>query len=117
MPYTFLWGLGLLASRKDVQEKAYAAVLLQDKLGESAMNWDRDNYLTAFVKELGRWSTTFRMALARETMSKDLVWKGHFIPIGTTVYTNVHAMNRGEYILYLVPHTLIALYPRPCSLR
>ena len=93
MPYTFLWGLGILAANKDIQEKAYEATLRQDKLGDE-MNWDRDNYLTGFVKELGRWSTTFRLALARETMSKDLVWKGHFIPVGTTVYTNVHAMNR-----------------------
>ena len=95
MPNTFLWGFGILASRKDIQEKALEAVLLQDKLGD-AMNWEKDNYLTAFVKEIGRYFTTFRLALARETMSKDLLWKGHFIPVGTTVYTNTHAMNRGK---------------------
>lgn len=95
MPNTFLWGLGILTSRKDIQEKALEAVMLQDKLGD-AMNWDRDNYLTAFVKEIGRYFTTFRMALARETMGKDLVWKGHLIPSGTTVFTNTHAMNRGN---------------------
>jgi len=95
MPNTFLWGLGILASRKDIQEKALEAVLLQDKLGD-AMNWEKDNYLTGFVKEIGRYFTTFRLALARETMSKDLLWKGHFIPLGTTVYTNTHAMNRGK---------------------
>jgi len=95
MPNTFLWGLGILASRKDIQEKALEAVLLQDKLGD-AMNWEKDNYLTGFVKEIGRYFTTFRLALARETMSKDLLWKGHFIPVGTTVYTNTHAMNRGK---------------------
>jgi len=95
MPNTFLWGLGILASRKDIQEKALEAVLLQDKLGD-AMNWDKDNYLTAFVKEIGRYFTTFRLAIPRETMSKDLFWKGHIIPVGTTVYTNTHAMNRGK---------------------
>ncbi|RDB27732.1 3-hydroxyphenylacetate 6-hydroxylase [Hypsizygus marmoreus] len=93
MPNTLLWGLGLLASNKDMQEKAYDAIISQEKLGD-AMNIERDNYLFAFVKEMGRYFTTFRLALARETIGKDLVWKGHYIPEGTTVYTNCHAMNR-----------------------
>lgn len=93
MPNTLLWGLGVLASRKDIQLKAYESVILQEKLGD-AMNFDRDNYLLAFVKESGRYFNTFRLALARETIGKDIVWNGHFIPEGTTVYTNTHAMNR-----------------------
>ncbi|KAG6812789.1 hypothetical protein H0H92_000421 [Tricholoma furcatifolium] len=93
MPNTLLWGLGVLAARKDIQEKAYEAVLRQEKLGD-AMSLERDNYLFAFVKELGRYFNTFRLALARETIGKDLVWRGHFIPEGTTVYCNTHAMNR-----------------------
>ena len=106
MPNTFLWGLGILATRTDIQEKALEAVLLQNKLGDE-MNWDKDNYLTAFVKEIGRYFTTFRLAIPRETMNKDLLWKGYFIPVGTTIYTNTHAMNRGiktaEFILFTVP--------------
>ncbi|KAH0583293.1 hypothetical protein H2248_011167 [Termitomyces sp. 'cryptogamus'] len=93
MPNTLLWGLGVLAARKDIQEKAREAIIRQDKLGD-AMSLDRDNYLFAFVKELGRYFNTFRLALARETIGKDLVWRGHFIPEGTTVYCNTHAMNR-----------------------
>ncbi|KAG6908403.1 hypothetical protein DXG01_004764 [Tephrocybe rancida] len=93
MPNTLLWGLGVLASKKDIQQKAYEAILRQDQLGDS-LNFDRDNYLFAFVKELGRYFNTFRLALARETIGKDLVWRGHFIPEGTTVYCNTHAMNR-----------------------
>ncbi|KAG6829804.1 hypothetical protein H0H87_010108 [Tephrocybe sp. NHM501043] len=93
MPNTLLWGLGVLASRKDIQAKAYDAIIHQDQLGDE-MNLDRDNYLFAFVKELGRYFNTFRLALARETIGKDLMWRGHFIPEGTTVYCNTHAMNR-----------------------
>jgi len=94
MPNTFLC-LGILASRKDIQEKALEVALLQDKLGD-AMNWDKDNYLAAFVKETGQYFTTFRLEIQRETMSKDLLWKGHIIPVGITVYTNTHGMNRGK---------------------
>ncbi|GLB41407.1 hypothetical protein LshimejAT787_1000070 [Lyophyllum shimeji] len=95
MPNTLLWGLGVLASRKDIQAKAYDSILQQEKLGEDAMmNFERDNYLLAFVKESGRYFNTFRLALARETIGKDIVWNGHFIPEGTTVYCNTHAMNR-----------------------
>lgn len=94
MPNTLLWGLGVLAARIDVQQKAYEAILHQEKLGDG-MKSKPDNYLSAFVKELGRYFNTFRLALARETMGKDLVWRGHFIPEGTTVYCNTHAMNRG----------------------
>ncbi|KAG6896697.1 hypothetical protein C0992_006635 [Termitomyces sp. T32_za158] len=83
MPNTLLWGLGVLAARDDVQRKAYEAIISQEKLGDG-MNWERDNYLFAFVKELGRYFNTFRLALARETIGKDLVWRGHFIPEGTT---------------------------------
>ncbi|KAF5378870.1 hypothetical protein D9615_006929 [Tricholomella constricta] len=93
MPNTLLWGLGVLASNKVIQQKAYDAVLHQETLGD-AMNIDSDNYLFAFVKEIGRYFNTFRLALARETIGKDLVWNGHFIPEGTTVYCNTHAMNR-----------------------
>ena len=97
MAYTLLWGLGILSSRKDIQEKVYEAALedKEAKGDDGQMNWDRDNYLLAFVKELGRWSTTFRLAFSHETMGKDVLWEGHCIPTGTLVYTNIHAMNRG----------------------
>ena len=85
----------MLASRKDIQEKALEAILLQDELGD-AMNWDKDNYLTAFVKEVGRYFNTFRLSMPRETIGKDVLWNGHIIPVGTTVFTNTHAMNRGK---------------------
>ncbi|KAG6814754.1 hypothetical protein H0H93_012362 [Arthromyces matolae] len=97
MPNTLLWGLGILAARKDIQDKAYESILRQDKLGD-AMSLERDNYLFAFVKEIGRYFNTFRLALARETIGKDLVWRGHYIPEGTTVYCNTHAMNRGRIV-------------------
>src|SRR4051812_13475953 len=96
MPNTLLWGLGVLASYKDIQAKASEAVLRQEKLGDAAPI-ERDNYLYAFVKEVGRFYTTFRLGLARETIGKDVVWNGYFIPEGTAVLTNLHAMNRGEY--------------------
>lgn len=95
MPNTLAWSIGMLASRKDMQEKALEAILLQDELGD-AMNWDKDNYLTAFVKEIGRYFNTFRLSMPRETIGKDVQWEGYFIPVGTTVFTNTHAMNRGK---------------------
>ena len=100
MAYTLLWDLGILSSRKDVQEKVYEAALEDKKVGgdDEEMKWVRDNYLLAFVKELGRWSTTFRLAFAHETMGQNVWWKGHCIPVGTLVYTNIHAMNRGTCI-------------------
>ncbi|KAG5644195.1 hypothetical protein DXG03_008858 [Asterophora parasitica] len=93
MPNTLLWGLGVLSSNKAIQQKAYEAVRRQEALGD-AISFEDDDYLLAFCKEIGRYFNTFRLALARETIGKDLVWNGHFIPEGTTVYCNTHAMNR-----------------------
>ncbi|KAG6864890.1 hypothetical protein C0991_006505 [Blastosporella zonata] len=106
LPNTLLWGLGVLAARKDVQDKAYDSILRQNKLGDS-MNFDRDNYLFAFVKEVGRYFNTFRLGLARETIGKDIVWRGHFIPQGTTVLCNTHAINRA---MHFVHKELYAIY-------
>jgi len=48
----------------------------------------------ALVKEIGWYCTMFRLALTCETMSKDLLWKGHSIHVRTTVYINT--MNWGK---------------------
>ncbi|KAG5644194.1 hypothetical protein DXG03_008857 [Asterophora parasitica] len=87
-------GLGVLSSNKGIQQKAYEAAQRQETIGD-AINFAKDDYLLAFCKEIGRYFNTFRLALPRETIGKDLVWNGHFIPEGTMVYCNTHAMNRG----------------------
>ena len=75
MAYTLLWGLGILASRKDIEDEVYGAAL-EDNMGDQINQWDINNYLMAFVKELGRWTTTFRLAFAHETMSQNVIWRG-----------------------------------------
>nr|AIO05498.1 putative cytochrome P450 monooxygenase 1 [Hypsizygus marmoreus] len=95
MPNTLLWSLGILASYKTIQEKCYQAVLRRQTLVESVDPvQDREDYLMAFVYEAGRYFTTLRLSLARETIGKDCFWKGFYIPAGTTVWCNIHAMYR-----------------------
>ncbi|KAF9460352.1 cytochrome P450 [Collybia nuda] len=97
MPNLLLWSLGLLASNKSIQEKCYQAVVRRAALHDSVdFEKDRDDYLMAFVKEAGRYFTTLRLSVARETIGKDCVWQGHYIPKGTTVWCNSHAINRDE---------------------
>ncbi|TFK39629.1 cytochrome P450 [Crucibulum laeve] len=102
LPNTLLWSLGLLASNKEIQQKCYEAIIRRENIDQTIdPEKDRDDYLMAFVKECGRWFTTFRLSLARETIGKDCVWKDHYIPEGTMVWCNVHAMNRDETRFHL----------------
>ncbi|RDB27726.1 3-hydroxyphenylacetate 6-hydroxylase [Hypsizygus marmoreus] len=97
LPNTLLWSLGMLATNRDMQEKCYQAVLRRETMGDNVdLEKDHDDYLMAFVKEGGRYFATFRLSLARETIGKDCIWQGHYIPEGTMVWANTYAMNRDD---------------------
>jgi len=51
---------------------------------------DRDNlpYISALIKELLRWGCPFPFGIPKRAMEDD-VYKGYFIPAGTTVFENV----------------------------
>jgi cytochrome P450 len=95
--HAFLWGLGILATHPEVQQKCVEAIARREQIGDhSDIDKDKEDYMMAFVKELFRYAAPFRLSLPRETIGKDCVWEGNVIPAGTTVISNVHAMNRDE---------------------
>ena len=56
---------------------------------------DRDNlpYIDALVKELLRWNPPIPMGIPKRTTQDD-VYRGYFIPAGTTVIENIWAVFR-----------------------
>jgi 3-hydroxyphenylacetate 6-hydroxylase len=97
MPNSLLWSLAAMAKDPKVQTAAYESVLRKNSDPEiKARNaeHDHEDYVMAIVKEVGRYFDVLRIAPSRSTV-KDIVWKGYFIPSGTTVFLNSHAVNRG----------------------
>jgi 3-hydroxyphenylacetate 6-hydroxylase len=97
MSNTQLWAIAVLAKDSEVQEKAYKSFLRRKTFDERHdFEHDKEDYLSAFIKEINRYYATLRIPPPRRT-TKDLVWRGHFIPEGTTVMLNAHGINRGKY--------------------
>ena len=94
---TFIWSLGTLARRPDVQEAAYKAVV--EVYGTSTWGHvEQENgvpYISALVKECLRYFSVLRLSLPR-TAWRDIEYNGMFIPKGTTVYLNAWGCNRGQ---------------------
>jgi cytochrome P450 len=96
MSNTQLWGIAALAKDPQVQRKAFESVLRRKTLPElHDVEHDHDDYVTALVKEVNRYYDALRIPPPRETIGKDIVWQGHYIPAGTTFYLNSYAINRG----------------------
>jgi 3-hydroxyphenylacetate 6-hydroxylase len=102
---TLYWGLAMLASRPDVQEKAYAAIRERHSDDEVLCDPVEDQkceYVVALVKEMLRYFTPLRLSLPRTT-STDMVYEGKKIPKGTLLFHNTWACNMDPK-LYNNPH-------------
>lgn len=89
---TFIWSMGLLAKRPDIQAKAYSE-LHRVYHGEVPSSTTEDvEYITALHKECSRHFSVLKLALPKATMG-DSTYKGVHIPSGTTVFLNAYAIH------------------------
>lgn len=99
MVNTISWSIATLALRKDVQDKAYAAIC--EVYGSGGWgDIEEENgvpYITALVKECLRSFCVLRLSLPRAAW-KDITYEGMFIPKGTTVFLNAWGCNRDESV-------------------
>jgi cytochrome P450 len=95
MSHSQLWAIGTIAIMPDIQRRTYES-LVQSKPMDSQES--QSAYIIALSKEVHRFYDAFRIAPPRETV-KDLAWRGHFIPAGTTIFLNSFAVNRGMLLL------------------
>jgi cytochrome P450 len=102
MPNSLLWALAAVAKDPQVQRAAHESVLHKNSDPNikvpNAVHGHED-YVMAIVKEVGRYYDVFRIAPTRSTV-EDIVWRGHFIPSGTTILLNSHAVNRGTLTFF-----------------
>ena len=81
-----------LAMARNTQVMKKAQNQLDDVLGRDRLpeHSDIDNlpYITAIIKETFRWSPPVPIGLAHRLMEDD-VYKGMFIPAGTTLLENI----------------------------
>ncbi|EXJ56355.1 3-hydroxyphenylacetate 6-hydroxylase [Cladophialophora psammophila CBS 110553] len=89
------WGIGMLAKRQDIQEKALAAI--RETYSEEnplcdAADDQSCSYLVAVIKEILRFFSVTRLSLPRCTI-QDFVYDNKIIPKGTVLFLNVWACN------------------------
>ncbi|ANB14235.1 C-22 sterol desaturase [Sugiyamaella lignohabitans] len=92
---TIVWGIALLATRPDIQEKAYMAIRDMFPENEPFCDPSEDQkcaYVTAFVRETLRYFTPLRLSLPRTTSSPFML-DGKKVPKGTTFFMNTWACN------------------------
>ncbi|KAK9479711.1 cytochrome P450 [Lipomyces japonicus] len=92
------WALPVLATRPDVQEKAYMSireVYTADQVLLDPLEDQKISYMVALVRELLRLYTPLRLALPR-CVEKDFMYDGKIIPKGTVVFLNSWACNTDE---------------------
>lgn len=84
---TMIWSVGYLATRPDIQERAYNEIykVYQGAIPDSSE--ETVDYITALHKECSRFFSVLKLALPRETQG-DSEYKSHKIPDGTTVFLN-----------------------------
>ncbi|CAN8103260.1 unnamed protein product [Discula destructiva] len=105
---TVQWTVGWLAQHAQVQDAAFRAIKdfqqqgrkeeRSEKRGQTveplcdAADEQRCEYVLALAKEALRYFTVIPLNLPREAV-RDVMYEGHFIPKGTTVYMNAVACN------------------------
>ncbi|KAH8703404.1 cytochrome P450 [Talaromyces proteolyticus] len=89
------WAIGLLATRLDIQQKAYDEIrgiyAAENPLCD-AKDDQKCKYIVALVRESLRYFTVLRLSLPRVT-NKEFTYDGNLIPVGTMVFLNSWACN------------------------
>ncbi|KIX00657.1 uncharacterized protein Z518_09722 [Rhinocladiella mackenziei CBS 650.93] len=89
------WGIGLLAVRQDIQDKALKSIRETYSADNPLCDASDDqgcDYLVAVVKEILRYYSVTRLSLPRATI-QDFVYDNKLIPKGTVIFLNVWACN------------------------
>uniref|UniRef100_A0A060TBU7 ARAD1D34782p n=1 Tax=Blastobotrys adeninivorans TaxID=409370 RepID=A0A060TBU7_BLAAD len=92
---TMAWGVALLATRPDIQKKAFDAIrqmYSEDEILCDPADDQSCEYVMAFVKECLRFFTPLRLSLPR-TVETPFVLDGHKVPQGTWFFMNSWACN------------------------
>ena len=89
---TFIWSIGLLAKRPDIQEKAYEEMFKVYKGDIPDSTEETVEYITALHKECSRYFSVLKLALPKATLGNSK-YKGIDIPSGTTVFLNAWAIH------------------------
>lgn len=90
---TFIWSMGFLAKRPDIQEKAYNEMYKVYKGEIPSSEEETVEYITALHKECSRYFSVLKLALPKATLG-DSTYKGVHIPSGTTVFLNAWAIHQ-----------------------
>lgn len=92
---TMLWGVGYLAKRPDIWEKAYEEV--NNVYGGSVPDATEEasGYISGLYRECARYFSVLKLSLPRATIT-DSVYHGVKIPAGTTVFFNAWAIHHDE---------------------
>ncbi|CDR88137.1 probable Cytochrome P450 monooxygenase/Phenylacetate hydroxylase [Sporisorium scitamineum] len=89
---TFIWSIGFLAKRPDVQQKAYDEIFKVYQGQVPRSDEEAVEYITALHKECSRYFSVLKLALPKATLG-DSTYKGVHIPSGTTVFLNAWAIH------------------------
>ncbi|KZT22944.1 cytochrome P450 [Neolentinus lepideus HHB14362 ss-1] len=96
---SILWALVAMLNYPETMKKAQAEidhVLGRDSnMPPSFRHFQDLPYCTAFVKEVLRWSPVAPISAPHQSLQDD-VYKGYFIPAGTTVIPNIWAIHHNE---------------------
>lgn len=90
---TFIWSMGFLAKRPDIQEKAYNEMYKVYKGQIPSSDEEAVDYITALHKECSRYFSVLKLALPKATLG-DSTYKGVRIPSGITVFLNAWAIHQ-----------------------
>lgn len=99
---TVQWSVGYLARHPEIQERAFEAIREFQGVGAGedgvlnplcdAADEQKCAYVAALAREALRYFTVSPLSLPRVSI-RDIVYEGHIIPKGTTVYMNAWACN------------------------
>ncbi|TFK56928.1 cytochrome P450 monooxygenase [Heliocybe sulcata] len=96
---TVLWALVAILNYPETMKKAQAEidrVLGKDaNMPPSFKHFEDLTYCTALVKEVFRWSPVAPVSAPHQSLQDD-VYKGYFVPAGTTVVPNIWAIHHNE---------------------
>jgi len=94
-----LWALVAMLNYPETMKKAQVEIdrVLgrNSNMPPSFKHFEDLPYCTAFVKEVFRWSPVAPVSAPHQSLQDD-VYKGYFIPAGTTVFPNIWAVHHNE---------------------
>lgn len=96
---TVAWAILLLSQRRDIQQKAYDAILEADSslLNAAEVSNSKIPYIDAFTKEIGRCYAPLKLGLPRATHDEyEATWNDATIPTKTLVLMNIYACSKGQ---------------------